>query len=87
MVVDPSIEGDHERHMWPRVRCACRRARPRDRAAPGAGASRNPLSAGALREKFEECAAIASAAERVSVVREMVEGLDAAPTCAASPRF
>jgi hypothetical protein len=47
------------------------------RQVPGHPA--NPLSAATLREKFEECAALALPPDRVSVVREMVEGLDGCP--------
>ena len=80
MVVDPSIDGDHERHMWTRVRVHLTDGRTLEigpRQVPGHPA--NPLSATALREKFEECGAIALPPERVSMVREMVEGLDGCP--------
>jgi 2-methylcitrate dehydratase PrpD len=66
--------------MWTRVRVHLTDGRTLEigpRQVPGHPA--NPLSATALREKFEECGAIALPPERVSMVREMVEGLDGCP--------
>jgi hypothetical protein len=80
MVVDPAIPGDLERHVWTRLtlRLADRRTLeipPR----PVPGHPSNPLSIAALREKFESGAERVLPADRVGVVREMVERLDECP--------
>ncbi len=80
MRVDPDIPGDLERHMWTRVTVLLRDGRswsvgPRE--VPGHPS--NPLTAEALREKFEECARLALPADRVDSVRQMVESLETCP--------
>ncbi len=80
MRVDPDIPGDLERHMWTRVTVLLRDGRswsvgPRE--VPGHPS--NPLTAEALREKFEECARLALPEDRVDSVRQMVESLETCP--------
>ncbi len=80
MRVDPDIPGDLERHMWTRVTVLLRDGRswsvgPRE--VPGHPS--NPLTAEALREKFEECARLALPADRVESVRQMLESLETCP--------
>ncbi len=80
MRVDPDIPGDLERHMWTRVTVLLRDGRswsvgPRE--VPGHPSK--PLTAEALREKFEECARLALPEDRVDSVRQMVESLETCP--------
>jgi 2-methylcitrate dehydratase PrpD len=80
VTVDPEIPGDLERHMWSRVRVRLADGRTVEigpREVPGHPS--NPLSADQLREKFEECAALALPHDRVQTVREIVETLDTCP--------
>jgi 2-methylcitrate dehydratase PrpD len=78
--VDPDIPGDAERHMWTRVTVRLADGRsltvgPRE--VPGHPS--RPLSADALREKFEECARLALPQDRVESVRQMLETLETCP--------
>jgi len=78
--VDPDIPGDAERHMWTRVTVRLADGRsltvgPRE--VPGHPS--RPLSADALREKFEECARLALPPDRVESVRQMLETLETCP--------
>ena len=78
--VDPDIPGDLERHMWTRVTVLLRDGRswsvgPRE--VPGHPSK--PLTAEALREKFEECARLALPEDRVDSVRQLVESLETCP--------
>jgi 2-methylcitrate dehydratase PrpD len=80
MRVDPDIPGDAERHMWTRVTVRLRDGQswsvgPRE--VPGHPS--HPLTPGALREKFEECARLALPADRVESVRQMLESLETCP--------
>jgi 2-methylcitrate dehydratase PrpD len=80
MVVDPSIPGDQERHMWTRVTIGLRDGRrvsvgPRE--VPGHPG--HPLTREALRAKFAECAGLVLAEDRVDSVGQMVESLDTCP--------
>jgi len=80
MVVDPTIPGDLERHMWTRMTVRLRDGREltiSPRAVPGHPGL--PLSMDQLREKFADCARIVLSEDRVESVREMVEGLDGCP--------
>jgi 2-methylcitrate dehydratase PrpD len=80
LVVDPDIPGDQERHMWTRVTLRLTDGRTLSigpREVPGHPS--NPLSAQALREKFEECARLVLAEDRVDSVAQMVESLDTCP--------
>src|SRR5215472_771597 len=78
--VDPDIPGDAERHMWTRVTVRLADGRsltvgPRE--VPGHPS--RPLSADALREKFEECARLALPPDRVESLRQMLETLETCP--------
>ena len=80
MRVDPDIPGDLERHMWTRVTVRMGDGRswsigPRE--VPGHPSK--PLTAEALREKFEECARLAVPEDRVESVRQMLESLETCP--------
>ena len=78
--VDPDIPGDLERHMWTRVTVRLadgRRLSIGPREVPGHPS--HPLTAEALREKFDECAALALPADRVESVRQMLETLETCP--------
>jgi len=80
VVVDPSIPGDQERHMWTRVTIGLRDGRqvgvgPRE--VPGHPS--NPLTREALRAKFDECAGLVLSEDRVQSVGQMVEMLDTCP--------
>src|SRR5574342_293601 len=80
LVVDPSIPGDMERHMWTRMTVRLRDGREltiAPRAVPGHPAL--PLSMDQLREKFRDCARTVLTEDRVESVRQMVEGLDGSP--------
>jgi len=78
--VDPDIPGDQERHMWTRVTVRLRDGRtvsigPRE--VPGHPS--NPLTPGALREKFDECARLVLTPDRVDSVAQMLESLETCP--------
>jgi 2-methylcitrate dehydratase PrpD len=80
LTVDPDIPGDQERHMWTRVTVRLADGRtvsvgPRE--VPGHPS--RPLTAVALREKFEECARRVLTAGRVESVGQMLEGLETCP--------
>jgi 2-methylcitrate dehydratase PrpD len=80
VVVDPDIPGDQERHMWTRVTVGLHDGRrlsigPRE----GPGHPSNPLTAEALRSKFDECAGLVLPPDRVQSVGQMVESLDTCP--------
>jgi 2-methylcitrate dehydratase PrpD len=80
MLVDPAIPGDLERHVWTRLTLRLADGRtfeipPR----PVPGHPSNPLSMTALREKFDSGAGLVLPADRVGVVRDMVERLDECP--------
>jgi 2-methylcitrate dehydratase PrpD len=80
LVVDPDIPGELERHMWTRVTVALHDGRTLSigpREVPGH--PRNPLSAEALREKFEECARVVLTTDRVESVGQMLETLETCP--------
>jgi 2-methylcitrate dehydratase PrpD len=80
MVVDPTVPTDLERHVWTRVTAKLADGRtldipPREvRGHPGV-----PLSREALRQKFEECAAVALTRDRVESVGEILEVLEDCP--------
>ncbi len=80
MVVDPTVPTDLERHVWTRVTVKLADGRtleipPREvRGHPGV-----PLSREALRQKFEECAAVALTRDRVESVGEILETLENCP--------
>jgi 2-methylcitrate dehydratase PrpD len=80
MEVDPEIPGELERHMWTRVTIRLADGRtvsigPRE--VPGHPG--NPLAPAAREDKFAECAGLALPADRVAVVAEMLERLEACP--------
>ena len=80
VVVDPTIPGDLERHMWTRLTVRLSDGRElaiAPRAVPGHPGL--PLSMDQLREKFADCARIVLSEDRAESVREMVEGLDGCP--------
>src|SRR5580765_1433578 len=80
MVVDPEIPGELERHMWTRVTIGLANGRTLSigpRAVPGHPA--HPLTAGALEEKFTQCAGLVLPADRIGVLAEMLRRLDACP--------
>lgn len=80
VVVDPEIPGDLERHMWTRLTLRLTDGRQLEiPPRPVPGHPSRPLSADALRDKFESCAALVLPPDRVGVVHEMVEGLDGCP--------
>ena len=80
VVVDPTIPGDLERHMWTRMTVRLRDGRELAIAPrPVPGHPGLPLSMDQLREKFADCARIVLSEDRVESVREMVEGLDGCP--------
>jgi len=80
MGVDPTVPADLERHAWTRVTMRLADGRvlevpPREiRGHPGV-----PLSRHALRAKFEECAGVVLARDRVESVAEMLETLEGCP--------
>jgi 2-methylcitrate dehydratase PrpD len=80
VVVDPTIPGDLERHMWTRMTVRLRDGRELAIAPrPVPGHPGLPLSMNQLREKFTDCARIVLSGDRVESVREMVESLDGCP--------
>jgi 2-methylcitrate dehydratase PrpD len=80
MGVDPTVPADLERHAWTRVTVRLADGRvlevpPREiRGHPGV-----PLSRQALRAKFEECAGVVLARDRVDSAAEMLETLEGCP--------
>ncbi len=80
MVVDPTVPTDLERHVWTRVTVKLADGRrlevpPREvRGHPSV-----PFSREALRQKFEECAAVALMRDRVGSVGEILETLENCP--------
>jgi 2-methylcitrate dehydratase PrpD len=80
VVVDPSIPGDLEHHMWTRVIVTLADGRrleipPREvRGHPAV-----PLSSGELRAKFLDCASVALPTDRAESVAEMLETLEDCP--------
>lgn len=80
MVVDPTIPGDLEHHVWCRVTVRLRDGRTLEvppREVPGHPSA--PLSREALLAKFRDCAARVLPPDRVESVAEMLEGLDGCP--------
>jgi len=80
MVVDPSIPGDLEHHVWTRVRVRLAEGRTLEippRQVPGH--PRAPLSRQQLLAKFTDCAGRGLPEDRVESVAEMLEGLDGCP--------
>lgn len=80
MVVDPSIPGDLEHHVWTRVRVRLTDGRTLEispREVPGH--PRVPLSRDELVAKFTDCAGRVLPRDRVESVTEMLEGLDGCP--------
>lgn len=80
MVVDPAIPGDQERHAWASVTVKLADGRvlevpPREVA----GHPSRPLTAEALRQKFEECAGRVLPRDRVESAAEMLESLEDCP--------
>src|SRR5262249_21360038 len=80
LVVDPEIAGDQERHMWTRVTMRLVDGRtlaigPRE--VPGHPSK--PLTAEALREKFDQCARVALTADRADSVCQMLQSLETCP--------
>jgi len=80
LVVDPSIPGDLEHHMWTRVTVTLADGRrfeipPREvRGHPAV-----PLSREELRAKFLDCAGVALSTDRAETVAEMLETLEECP--------
>jgi 2-methylcitrate dehydratase PrpD len=80
MVVDSTVPVERERHMWTRVTVRLTDGRrleiaPREVTGhPGA-----PLSAPALRAKFEDCAGVVLSRDRVASAAEMLETLEGCP--------
>ncbi len=80
MVVDPTIPGDLEHHVWTRVRVRLSDSRVLEippREVPGHPSA--PLSREALLAKFTDCAGRVLPPERVESIAEMLEGLDGCP--------
>lgn len=80
MVVDPTIPGDLEHHVWSRVTLRLADGRTLEvppREVPGHPSA--PLSRAALCAKFRDCAGRALPADRVAAVADMLEGLDGCP--------
>jgi 2-methylcitrate dehydratase PrpD len=80
VVVDPEMPTDGERQMWSRVTVRLAdggQAEIGPRPVPGHPT--HPMTPGALREKFEECARLVLPADRVETVRQIVEALDDCP--------
>ena len=80
MVVDPTIPGDLEHHVWCRVTLRLRDGRELEvppREVPGH--PRAPLSRDQLLAKFTGCAGHVLPRERAESVVEMLEGLDGCP--------
>ncbi len=78
--VDPSIPAAQETHMWTRVTIRLQDGRALSlgpREVPGHPS--NPLTLGALRDKFMQCARLVMPEERADAVRQMVEALDDCP--------
>ncbi|MFQ5831004.1 MAG: MmgE/PrpD family protein [Candidatus Methylomirabilia bacterium] len=80
MQVDPGLPAGQERHAWARVMVHLADGRrlevpPREvKGHPG-----NPLPAEALRAKFEKCAGVTLASDRVASVAAMLESLEGCP--------
>jgi 2-methylcitrate dehydratase PrpD len=80
LVVDPTIPGDLERHMWTRVTVRLHDGREVTIAPrPVPGHPGLPLSMDQLREKFMDCARLVLPEDRADSVRQMVEHLDGCP--------
>lgn len=80
MVVDPTIPGDRERHVWCRVGVRLADGRTFEippREVPGHPQA--PLSRGELLAKFTDCAGRVLAPDRVESVAAMLEGLEGCP--------
>ncbi|MBI3625535.1 MAG: MmgE/PrpD family protein [Candidatus Rokubacteria bacterium] len=80
MVVDPTIPGNLEHHVWCRVTVRLRDGRELEvppREVPGH--PRAPLSGEQLLAKFTDCAGRVLPRERVESIAEMLEGLDGCP--------
>lgn len=80
MVVDPTILGDLESHVWCRVTVKLADGRTLEvppREVPGHPSA--PLPREALLAKFQDCAARVLPPDRVESVVEMLEGLDGCP--------
>ncbi len=80
MVVDPTIPGDLEHHVWTRVRVRLADGRTLEippREVPGHPTT--PLSREALLAKFAHCAGRVLARDRVDSLAEMLEGLEGCP--------
>ena len=80
MVVDSTIPGDLEHHVWTRVGVRLGDGRTLEippREVPGHPSA--PLSREALLAKFADCAGRVLARDRVASLAEMLEGLDGCP--------
>ena len=80
MVVDPTIPADQQRHAWTRV--TVRPADGRTLEVPPRevrGHPSIPLSREALLAKFQECAGVVLAKDRVESTAEMLETLEGCP--------